>query len=195
MKTDWRTRNWRLRLFHLVCACWLLPFSTSLHAQAIGTSFWYEPSHDKWVPTEFYAMPALNAPTTRIPRKTRILLVAERQGWFAIRAEIVPGNPTLVFMPVRMFRFRLYRPGPAGDANAAFQRSSLFEIDPDIIQRQLEGKDQEATTGVKTNPTGKLKPWQKYKENWGSLKPPPKKKKYLLLDDIKQPEEAPETPP
>ena len=159
-----------------------------------GTSFWYEPSHDKWVATDFYGAPQLNATTIRLRRKTRILVLFEKQAWYALRAEI-GGTPTLLFMPVRMFKFRLYKPTPAGDANAAFQRASLFEVDPDIIQRQLEGKDQESTSNLKTTPAGKLKPWQKYKENWGSLNPPPKKKKYLLLDDIKQPEEAPETPP
>ena len=191
MGTDWWGENYLVRMTRPVWICCLISLATCSHAQVmnpesfVGRSYWYEPSHDRYVPTEFYNSPAENAPITRIARKTRIKVVGAKKNWFAIRFEAAPGIVSQVYMPAAMFMTRLYRPGGAADANAVFMRASLFENDPDVIKKQFESKDREQTPGLTPKPSAKLKPWQKYKENWGSITPPPKKNKHLLLDDIK----------
>ena len=195
----WRD-NYLVRMTRPLCIFCLISLATCCHAQVmnpeclVGRSFWYEPSHDKYVPTEFYNSAAENAPTTRILRKTRIRVVATRKNWFAIRYEPTPGVMSHVYMPAATFFTRLYRPGGSGDASALFMRASLFENDPDVVKKQFESKDKEQTPGSTPKPSAKLKPWQKYKENWGSITPPPKKNKNLLLDDIKPPREPEPAP-
>jgi hypothetical protein len=202
-----RTSGWRdnyvVRAARQICTCYLILLSMCSFAQVVspesfvGRSFWYEPSHDKYVQTEFYNSPSANASKTRISRKTQIRVVNARKNWFAIRFEPVVGTVSYVYIPIGNFKSRLYQRGGASDpysANAAFMRASLFEDDPDVLKSQFETKDPEKTQGLTPNPSAKLKPWQKYKENWGNVTPAPKKNKHLLLDDIKQPEQPDTTP-
>lgn len=202
-RTHGRFGNHRMHVMRLICACCLLSLSICTSAQIanqetfVGRLFWYDPSHDKYVATEFYSASMPDAPKVRIPKKTRIQVVAAQRGWFAIRSGPGSDSASMLYMPIRMFMFRLYQPNLVSDPGAArdaFMRASLFEVDPDLLKSQFEPKDQEATLAATPKPSGKLKPWQKYKENWGSVTPPPKKNKYRLLDDPKQPEQ-PETPP
>jgi hypothetical protein len=197
--------NYRVRITRLICACCLISLAMCSYAQVasqgtfIGRQFWYEPSHDKYVPTEFYDSPVLDSPKTLISKKTRIQVVAAQKGWFAIRVGPDPASP-VKYMPIRMFMFRLYQAGAVSDpyaAKNAFMRASLFEADPDIVKKQFESKDEDPTLAATPKPSAKLKPWQKYKENWGSVTPAPKKNKNLLLDPIKPPEqpEQPDSPP
>ena len=198
MRNNRQLDNYVSRMMRATIACCLISFALCSYAQDnTGRSFWYEPSHDKLVPTEFYKSPSFDAPLIRFTRKTRIQVLAVRRSWLAIRIVAAPGNASPVFMPVGMFRSRLYKAGGAvdfGGAYAAFMRASLFEEDPDIIKRQFESKDDESKEMPKSKPSAKLKPWQKYKENWGSVTAAPKKKRGLL-DDIKQPEEAADAKP
>ncbi len=187
--------NYAKRVTRHICICCLISFSICSHAQGLnpesfaGRWFWYEPSHDQYVTTEFYNSPDFTAPMTRIARKTRIYVLKANKSWFVIRFALAPGAISQVFVPAGMFMSRLYREGGTGASKAAFMRASLFEVDPDTLKGKFESKDEESTPALTPKPSSKLKPWQKYKENWGGITPPPKKNKYLLLDDIKQPEQ------
>ena len=198
MRTNRRFDNDLARAMRLICVSCLIVFSTHSYSQELnGHSFWYEPAHDKWVATEFYKSPTFEAPLIHFKRKTRIHVLADRKGWLAIRIVAGPVNASPVFMPIRMFKSRLYKAGSAvefGDARVAFARASLFEDDPDVLKRRFDSKDDESKEMPKAKPSAKLKPWQKYKENWGSVTPAPKKNKHSLLDDIKQPGVADATP-
>ena len=186
------------RAMRLALACCLILLPICSHAQSgsqdtyVGNFYWYDPSHDKWVPTEFYAAASADSPVTRFTRKTRMQVVAARRGWLAIRPAAGAEATTIVFMPVGTFRFRLYKDKASSTfdvrtALAAFERASLFADDPDILKRRFEKKADEPKESPNAKSSAKLKPWQKYKENWGSVTPAPKKNKHSLLDDIKQP--------
>jgi hypothetical protein len=203
MNNSARLDNYRKRAMQLICGCCLISLYMCAYAQVgnqgtfVGRLFWYEPSHDNYVATEFYSSPNINGATTRIPQKTRIQVVAAQRGWFAIQVGAVSPSAPVVYIPIRMFLFRLYPAGSVIDSYTAkdvFMRASIFEDDPDVLKTQFEKKDKDATTAPAPKPSVKLKPWQKYKENWGGITPPPKKNKNLLLDPIKPPDQADEPP-
>ena len=119
------------RAMRLVLACCLILLPICSHAQSgsqdtyVGNFYWHDPSHDKWVPTEFYAAASADSPVTRFTRKTRMQVVAARRGWLAIRPAAGAEATTIVFMPVGTFRFRLYK----GKASSTFDERIEYALE------------------------------------------------------------------
>ena len=176
-----------VRLLGFLCVCCLIPLPECF-AQVPGTenlvgrTFWYEPAHEKYAPTEFYRSPATDAATLRITRKERLQVIDAKKGWLSIGIASLPGNPPQAYLPIYAFRSRLYQRAGVWDVYESFMRASIFEDDPDVIKRKFESSD----TKSQPQTSAKLPPWQKYKENW-SIKSAPAGKARPLWDGNKQP--------
>ena len=178
-----------MRSLRLIITCILCFVASAAGAQDyIGRKYWYEPSHEVNAPTDFYRAPSFNAPIVNLHKKDRIEVMGARRGWFAVRVESLRGSLPQLFVPILIFKARLYQPqNEFQNAYDNFMSAALFETDPDEIKAKLTGKPPDADS--KDKASAKLMPWQKYKEKWGSVKPEPKKK-YRMLDDTKAPENA-----
>lgn len=104
----------------------------------IGRKFWYEPEHDKNVPTEFYRAPSFDTPVFRLSKKTKFEIQGIGRGWFKLRFDSGPFSDATAYMPVRLLRSRLYVPKITESYVESFRRASIFDEDPDIIARRLE---------------------------------------------------------
>ncbi len=149
----------------------------------VGRTYWFEPAHEKYAPTNFYRSPAIDAATLRITRRDRLRVMDAKKGWLAIGIASLPGAPPQAYLPIRIFRSRLYQRAGVWDTYDTFARASIFEDDPDVLKRKFESRDPRSASAA----SGKLPPWQKYKENWGGVKLAPAKKSRLPWDDSKQP--------
>lgn len=158
-----RTRSWRSWVSALVAlaACLL---SQAGWAQSLipNNYYWYVPEHEKYVPTVFYGEPRFESRTVRVRSTQRFKLLSNSRGWLLIQFDIA-GK---AYIHTRLMQNMMYSPG-SGDVWGEFQRASVFEEEPAMIEARLHT--------MRTNPQAggadsKIPSWKRYKDSWG-LKP------------------------
>jgi hypothetical protein len=139
----------------LACA---LPGAPLLGAQfERDRYYWYLPEHEKYGRSEFYAEPKFNSLQVQIGNKQRFRLLEVHRGWATLEFE----GGTRAYMHMRILNGLLRDPG-ATDSWHEFQRASVFDQDPDKLEKELR-----AAAGEPAATRSRQPAWKRPKEGWG----------------------------
>ena len=130
------------RFFKFGCLLSLLFFASLSLAQdfndgdLVGQTFWVKPAKEIYRRIEFYRSPRLEAPSFFPSSKKQIRIVSVGRGWIKLNFVSAFNGFEEAHIPVGYFKRNVY--DYATFNSYAFDRSTFFKDDPDLIKEQAE---------------------------------------------------------
>ena len=133
------------RFFKLGCLLNLIFFASLSFAQdfmdgeLVGQTFWVKPAKEIYRRIEFYRQPKIDAPSFFPSSKKQVRIVSVGRGWIKLNFVSAFNGFEEAHIPVGYFKRNLYT--HAIFNSYAFDRSTFFKEDPELIKERAEKTD------------------------------------------------------